>query len=280
MIVRTAILFAIAGSTCHSARQVLERINAAATLRFPGVEPRWCFTSAPIRRKLTAQGIPAPDPTEALAALQAEGFTRIAVIPLHLTDGMEFRELAEVVTAWQNRAGHAPQLALGAPLLTSDAAWQQALRMILAALYALPQPPPATPDATTPHRMVLVAHGSTDPCGSQTLQHAAELCRTVDPRLMLGMLLGQPDQAQVVRRCQEAGVRTVWLVPCLALPGFSAQNEIAGTDETSWASALRRAGLDVVPIVRGLAEYDGIVQLWLDSAAQILTKWEANNAVT
>ncbi len=51
-------------------------------------------------------------------------------------------------------------------------------------------------------------------------------------------------------------------------------------DGNSWASALRHAGLQVVPVVQGLAEYDGIVQIWLDTAAQILTAWDTNHPET
>lgn len=263
MSARTGILFATPGTTCRAAMGVYNRINHATTLRFPGVEPRWCFTSGPVRRKLLAQDIPAQDPAEALAAMQAEGFTRVAVLPLHLSDGMEFGELAEVVSAWPRRPGTSMTLALGHALLTSEADWRRVLTVLLA---ELPEVPAAQ------DRIILVVHGSRDLQGSQTLRHAAQFCRTVDPRFLLGMLLGKPGLDDVVRACQAEGVQKAWLRPCMVAAGYSARNEIAGASERSWTSALQRAGIATAPLVKGLGEIDGIVQIWLDTAECVLAE--------
>lgn len=257
----SAILFAIAGTSCRTAMGVYDQISQAAAQRFPGVASRWCFTSAPIRRKLAAQGIPAPDPTEALTALQAEGFARVAVMPLHLSDGMEFGELAEVVHSWPQRPGATLKLTLGHTLLTSESDWRRALESLLAELPA----PPSRAD-----RIILVLHGSKDPRGAQTLQHAAEICRAVDPRILLGMTLGKPNLDDVVATCHATGVKKVWLLPCFVVAGVSAREEIAGAGDTSWASTLTRAGIEVISVVKGLGEVEAIVQIWLDVVKQML----------
>ncbi len=267
MSARTAILFATPGTTCAAARGVYDQIARATALRFPDAPPRWCYTSGPVRRKLAAQGIPAPAPAAALCALQAEGFDRVAVMPLHLSDGMEFRELAGQVAAATRRPGTSLQAAMGGALLTSDADWHRTLAVLLASL-------PQTPG---PHgRVILVAHGSQDPEGSQTLARAAHLCRTVDPRLMLGMLLGKPGRDDIVRTCCADGVKKVWLLPCMVVAGYSARDTIAGVGDASWAGALRRAGIETVPLIRGLGEVAGIVALWLDHVACLLKELAAN----
>lgn len=259
---RTGFLFATPGSTCHTAQGVYDRINRAAAQRFPGVAPRWCFTSGPVRRKLAAQGLPAPDPQTALAAMQAEGLTRVIVMPLHLTDGMEFGELSEIVSAWANQSGASLTLALGRPLLTSETGWRRALQALLA---GLPQPPDKQ------ERIILVLHGSQDPQGSKTLEKAEQLCHTVDPRLLMGVLLGKPDLQDVVHACQSAGVKKAWLLPCMVVAGFSAREEVAGAGAQSWASVLQHAGIETVPVVQGLGENPAIVQIWLDEIARLYT---------
>ena len=260
---RTGILFATSGTTCRTAMGVYDQISHAASLRFPGVEPRWCYTSAPVRRKLAAQGLPAPGPMEALAAMQTDGFTRVAVLPLHLSDGMEFGELAETVADWAHRPGITLKLALGHALLTSEADWRRAIEVLLAAL----------PEAPGEHdRIILVAHGSKDPQGSKTLLRAAEICRTVDSRIILGMLLGKPDLDDVVRECRSAGVQKAWLLPCMVVAGYSAKDEIAGTGEQSWSNTLQRAGIDTVAAIKGLGEVNGIVQIWLDAVERMLAE--------
>lgn len=258
---RKGILFAVPGTTCPEARGVFDRITAAAVSRFPGVTVRWTFTSAPIRRKLVAQGLEAKNPGEALQALQAEGITQAAVVPLHLTDGMEFGELAETVIAFGRTPEARLKVTLGTALMASERVWLRALTAILEGL-------PETPGARD--RVILVAHGSADPRAEKTLRGAVEGCRRVDPRMRLGMILGKPGREAVVRECLEAGVKKVWLTPCMVAAGYSAQDDIAGPGEHSWATALRRAGIEVVPVTKGLGDIAGVVDLWLEQAEGLL----------
>jgi sirohydrochlorin cobaltochelatase len=265
--VRAGILFATPGTTCESAMVVYDQITRAAELRFQGVEPRWTYTSAPIRRKLAAQGNTVPTPGEALLAMQNEGFTHTVVMPLHLSDGMEFTELAQTVAAWSLK-GAPMKVSLGQALLTSPGDWERALRALIT---DLPKPPDEKDG------ILLVAHGSRDPQAQRTILAAAQHCRTVDRRLILGMMLGKPGLEDVLRECKATGVRKVWLLPCMVVAGFSAQADIAGAGEHSWASALERAGIESLPVPKGLGEVNGIVQIWLDAVERMLTELTGSN---
>lgn len=260
---RKGILFAVPGTTCPEAKGAFDQIGLAAAGRFPGVALRWTFTSAPIRRKLTAQGIEANDPGEALLAMQAEGIDMTAVVSLHLTDGMEFGELEETVRTFGRQPENRMKVALGHALMACVEEWARALEAILGGL-------PGKPGAQD--RIILVAHGSTDLRAEKTLRVAAMGCRKVDPRLILGMMLGTPGRDAVVRECVADGVRKVWLVPCLVAAGYTAKEDIAGPGESSWATALKRAGIEVVPVVRGLGEIAGVVQVWLAQAKGLLNE--------
>jgi cobalamin biosynthesis Co2+ chelatase CbiK len=210
-----------------------------------------------------AQGLEAKDPGTALLAMQAEGTTQAAVVSLHLTDGMEFGELAETVMAFGHKPETRMKVALGYALMASEAVW---LRALAAILKELPENPGAQ------DRVILVAHGSEDSRAEKTLRAAVEGCHKVDPRLRLGMILGKPGREAVVRDCLESGVKKVWLTPCMVAAGYSAREEIAGAGEHSWATALTRAGIEVVPVTRGLGEIAGIVELWLEQAEGLLQK--------
>ena len=258
---RKGILFAVPGTTCPGAGGAFEWIHSAASRRFPGVELRWAYTSSPVRRKLAAKGIEVKCPGEALLAMQADGVTQVAVVSLHLTDGMEYSELAETVAGFGGQAGNRMNVVLGHALMANEADWCRALSVLLAAL------PDKPGDG---ERVILVAHGSTDPRAEKTLLAAAHVCRRVDSRLTLGMILGTPGREAVVRDCQAGGVKKVWLAPCMVVAGFTAQDDIAGSGEASWATALKRAGMEVVPVIRGLGEIEGVVEVWLDQAASLL----------
>jgi sirohydrochlorin cobaltochelatase len=266
MSARKGILFAVPGTTCPGAKVAFDRITSAAAHRFPGVELRWAYTSAPVRRKLAAQGLEAKCPEEALLAMREDGLAQVAVVSLHLTDGMEFGELADTVSAFSCQPENRMKVVMGRALMASEADWLRALAAILTGL-------PAQPGAQG--RVILVAHGSTDPRAEKTLQAAAQSCRKVDSRLRLGMILGMPDRDAVVRECQADGVRKVWLVPCMVVAGFTAREDIAGEGEKSWATSLTRAGIEVIPVIRGLGELDGVVEIWLDQADELLKKADA-----
>ena len=258
---RKGILFAVPGTTCHGAGGAFEQIHAAAARRFPGVELRWAYTSAPIRRKLAAKGVEVKCPGEALLAMQEEGVTQAAVVSLHLTDGLEFAELAETVTGFGRQPENTMNVALGHALMACEADWLRALSALLADF----SDKPGLGD-----RVILVAHGSTDPQATETLRAAAQSARRVDSRLTVGMILGTPGREEVVRNCRAAGVKKAWLIPCMVVAGITAQDDIAGPGEASWATTLTRAGIEVVPVTRGLGEIAGVVEVWLDQAASLL----------
>ena len=257
---RQGLLFALPGTSCPAAAATLERIGLAAARRFPAVEQRWAYTSHGVRRKLAAQGRSVPDPAQALTALRNDGFTHVAVMTLHLADGMEFGELAETVAGFTHGPAAFARIALGTPLLACAGDLRRAFTALLS---ALPTPGPN-------EGVLLVAHGSRDPQGRATFGSAAALCRQVDPGQRLGMMLGSPGLDETLQACRAAALKKVWLLPFMVAAGYSAREEIAGPGANSWKSALERKGLECVPVIKGLSEFDGVVDVWLDQIACLL----------
>lgn len=253
--VKKAILFAAAGTSYADAMKTFEGIGLAAAARFPGIPQRWAYTSSGVRRKLAARGVHVDDPAQALAAMTVEGFTHIAVLSLHLAEGMEYRELAETVRSHSDRAK------LSLPFLTNE---QDARRILSALLASLPA------EVAGDDAIILVAHGSLEPKAIETLHATVSLCRQVDRRLNLGMILGSPSLRDIVADCKAASVKKVWLVPFLLSAGFSVQEEIAGAGEKTWKTTLEQAGFKCVPVFKGLGDVDGIVRVWLDRLEKLL----------
>lgn len=253
---REAILFAAPGAASREARGAYDRIDAAAARRFPGIERRWTYTSSGVRRKLLAAGeTPVPAPAAALAAMRQEGFTHVAVLPLHVCGGMEYNELAETVAAAQGM-----ELVLGSPLFSDEAG----LRRVLSALLA------SVPGLGPDEALVLVAHGSRDARAAGAFTAAAVVCREVCPQLFLGAILGEPSFACVLEPCRAQSVRKVWLLPFMAAAGPSSAADIAGPAKESWKSGFERAGIESVPLLRGLGECDGVVEVWMEQLGALL----------
>jgi sirohydrochlorin cobaltochelatase len=47
--------------------------------------------------------------------------------------------------------------------------------------------------------------------------------------------------------------------------GDHAMNDMAGDEPDSWKSQLTKAGIESVPVLKGLAEFNPIVDLWLEN---------------
>ena len=84
------------------------------------------------------------------------------------------------------------------------------------------------------------------------------------PKYFLVRWDGNHTLEHVLPELKRKGISRVWLMPFLSVVGRHARNDMAGSDDESWKSQLEAAGVQCVPMVRGLAEYSGFVEIWLD----------------
>ncbi len=263
---KTGVLFAVPGTTCAAAAVAFDRIDRAVAARYPGVERYWAYTSAGVRRKAAAQGCRLDDPAEALATAQRQGIRWIAVLSLHLSDGMEYGELREAVDRARHAADTVERITLGLPLLASPDAWRRVVAAVLAETAA---------DGRGDAAVVLVAHGSRE--AAKRYAAAAALCREAGQKVFLGAIQCPPAPEDVLRSCREAGVSRAWLLPCMVAAGLSAKEDIGGAGESSWQSVLERGGIECIPVIRGLGEFEGAVNVWVDEAGALLAGLEGDS---
>ena len=61
------------------------------------------------------------------------------------------------------------------------------------------------------------------------------------------------------------GITKTYLVPLMTVAGDHALNDMAGEEPDSWKSQLTKIDIESVPVLKGLAEFEPIVELWLDN---------------
>ena len=61
------------------------------------------------------------------------------------------------------------------------------------------------------------------------------------------------------------GIKKAYLLPFMSVAGDHAINDMAGEEEDSWKSMLTDAGIQCEPILKGVAEFDALVDLWIDN---------------
>lgn len=256
---KPAIVLAAFG-TSTEAFDTYQHIEKLVRERFPGYEVRWAFTSQKIRRKVRLeQGRELQDLSQTLQALQAAGFTWVAIQAFHVVPGEEWEE--KVVQ--ESRKIPGMQVALGKPLLSSN----RDQELVLEAL-ARTFPPNLKQQA-----VVLVGHGSPNPQGEATYLALAARLRRQFPgqNVFLGTVEGKPTRDETLAAVQKSGATTVVLIPFLLVAGEHVNTDILGDGPESWKSRLLQLGTcRVEGIRRGLGYQDGIVRIYLDHLAEAL----------
>ena len=125
-----------------------------------------------------------------------------------------------------------------------------------------------------------MAHGSHRPEAQVAYAQAADFCRRLDRRVLLGTLMSHPGLKDVLRECKAASIRKLLLAPLMIVAGSSARNELAGGDPASWVSVFEREGIRCLPLIEGLGDREDIVRIWLDDIERMLAELSGSNPST
>ncbi|MCX5883414.1 MAG: sirohydrochlorin cobaltochelatase, partial [Deltaproteobacteria bacterium] len=69
---------------------------------------------------------------------------------------------------------------------------------------------------------------------------------------------------------QKQNITSAYLLPCLAVAGNHVLKDMVGDNEHSWKSVIEKHGISCKPVLKGLAEYDAIVDIWVDHLKTIV----------
>ncbi|MBI5017655.1 MAG: sirohydrochlorin cobaltochelatase [Deltaproteobacteria bacterium] len=218
----------------------------------PGYEVRWAFTSEVIREKVNARRAKEGSSDrlkslpQALADLQAEGYTRVAVQPLHILPGEEYEEVLGEVKGFPGL-----RIEVGETLLHR---WESVHEVIgILARDFLPPDQGAN---------VLVAHGSPTTAAATNAAFLGidrYLSRRY-PNAFLGCVEGivSGEDALAAAKAHPGG--RVRFLPLLFVGGDHAINDIMG-DTDSWRAEVTAAGKQAdMPTVElaGETQYRGL----------------------
>jgi len=256
---KAGILLVAFGSSEASAQISFDNLDQAVRQAYPEVPVRWAFTSHIIRAKLADQGKTLDSPAMALARMQDEKFTHVAVQSAHTIAGEEYHELVRIIGGFK-AMGAFEKIVMGDPLMTTQADMQLVVKAILE---NLPQA------RRRGEAVVFMGHGTHHPAnaGYAALMYQLQL---KDPNLFVGTVEGYPDVDLIREQMTDRKIKRAYLMPFMSVAGDHAKNDMAGSEEDSWASIFTRAGIQCVPILKGTAEYEGFVKIWVAHAGEAL----------
>jgi len=260
---KVGILLVAFGSSVPRAQVSFENIDRKAKAAYPEIPIRWAYTSHIIRKKLAKQGKHLDSPEVALAKMQDEGFTHVAVQSLHTIGGAEYHDLRRTVGAFKLMGGF-QRIILGYPLLATQKDMQRTVDAILKTIPA---------ERKKSDAVVLMGHGTHHPSNAFYAALMFQL-QLEDPNIFVGTVEGYPDLDLIQELLLKKKIKKVYLMPFMSVAGDHALNDMAGDEDDSWKSILTKAGFQCVPILKGTAEYDDFVQIWVDHIGEPLGHFE------
>jgi sirohydrochlorin cobaltochelatase len=250
---KVGILLVAFGSSQPGAQISFENIDNNTRAAYPGIPVRWAYTSHIIRKKLAKQGKHLDSPEVALAKMQDEGFTHVAVQSLHTIGGAEYHDLRRTVGAFRAMDGF-QRILLGYPLLATQEDMQLAVAAILKTIPKLRQKGDA---------VVLMGHGTHHPSNAFYAALMWQL-QLKDPNIFVGTVEGYPEADDIREILLQKKIKKVYLMPLMSVAGDHAKNDMAGEEDDSWKSIFTKAGIQCVPILKGTAEYQDFVDIWVN----------------
>ena len=255
-----AILLVTFGTSDLGARKAFANIERLAKGKFPGYEIRWAYTSEMIRKKLAKKGELFDSPEEAMKKLKEAGVRKIFVQSLHIIPGAEFHEIVKAVSKFQNDF---EEVTLSPPLLNSMDDVRKSVRIMLSKVPA---------DRRKEDAILFMGHGSEKHPSDMIYVATAYAIEKSDDNAFLATVEGNPTFDEVLARLKERKIKKAYLLPFMSVAGDHAKNDMAGDEPDSWKSILSKNGIASVPVMKGMAEYDEIVNIWLEHLEQTITK--------
>ena len=258
---KQGILLAAFGSSSRQGESALQLFDAEVRARFPGLPVRWAFTSLLMRERLALERKKTDSVRKALEKMAFERYSHVAVQPLQCIPGREYGDVLEEARALgRERDIH---IRVGTPLLHGDDDVEAAAEALLRHLPA---------ERGEHEAAVWVGHGARHPATARY----ADLARAVrlrDPLVHVGTMNDASALPRILEDLRERRSGHVWLLPLLAVIGSHALRDLAGPEEESWKSRFEAAGVACTPVLKGSAEYQGFIRIWLDHLAAAQQAW-------
>lgn len=225
---KPAVVMAAFGSSSR-AKIGLELFKVELAQKFPEYEIFWAYTSEIIRRKTGLASL-----QEVLAQVEALGFRRVVVQPLHIFPGTEYQQMAETCAYFPGL-----RVVLSETLLHR---WDF-IKEVLMVVESEFLPPDEGLNLLAIHGTPLAA----DPVNTVYLG----LERLVSDRyanVVVASVEGIPDSEAVFTRLKRDGVvgrdKGIKIIPLMYLAGLHAEEDLMGDGE-SWRLVLEEMGCTV-----------------------------------
>lgn len=250
------------GTSYNDSRDItIGAIETRLQEAYADYEVRRAFTSQIIidilaeRDKLEIDNV-----TEAMDRLVADGVKEVVIQPTHVMNGFEYEDVVAEVNAYADKFD---SLTIGEPLLISDDDYAQ----VVASLAAETESYNAEGTA-----IVYMGHGTHHEANATYAKLQEALVNAGHTNIFIGTVEGSPTLDDVKAQIAASGATKVVLLPLMIVAGDHATNDMAGDEAESWKSVLTAEGYEVECVLKGLGEYAGIQELFVQHTAAAMAE--------
>ena len=252
---KDAILILSFGTTNKDSRaKTIEATFNALQNAFKGVKTALSFTSHIVIKRITQnEGYsPYSAPEETLEKLLREGFNRIALVPLAIIPGIEYKYDVAIFHEYKTQF---KKMTLATPLMywQGQENYPDDISEVMKALNL-----PAQENGTA---ILLMAHGTPDPSNAyySVMQQRLSSLRN---DAFIYTVEGYPRLEHFVENLKLQKISKVILMPLMLVAGDHANNDMAGEHK----NFLTRAGFNVEVKLQGLGENPKIREIYIRRA--------------
>lgn len=250
---KTAILVVSFGTSHNDTREVtIDAIEEALKNACPNASLYRAWTSKMIIKKVNARdNVHIMTVSEAMEQMKQDGITNVLVQPTHVINGIENDLMKEDALAYKDSFD---SISFGAPLLTSEEDTNKVIEILADEFSWL----------NKKQALVFMGHGTTHFSNSiyAALDYAFK--DKGHPNIFLATVEAYPSIDSLKRLVDAYKPEEIVLAPFMIVAGDHAKNDMAGDDPDSWYNKFKAAGYKVTPILKGLGEYRGIQELFVE----------------
>lgn len=253
---KEAVLLVSFGTSYQEARENSLKKIAEDMQRTSGLFVYQAYTSGVIIHKLAGENIKIDSVQEALERAMADQVRVLYVIPTHMIPGVEYHKLKNQLLEYEQ---HFEVLKIADAVLAKQ---EDCVRLAV-----------LMKDLLKPREdkeYILMGHGSEADANIRYQQMNEAFERLGMNNFRIASVEAKPDLEDAIKAIRLRGKsEKAVLHPFMVVAGDHARNDMAGEEELSFLSRLKKEGFQAQAIVKGLGEYPEFRRIYIQRLAQL-----------
>lgn len=198
-----------------------------------------------------------------LKQMLQEGVEEIVIQPLFLLHGLEYEKLGRQAMEYREQFG---SIRMGIPLLTEGEDLEVFVEQLMDSM----------PRLQRGEAIVLMGHGTEHESNAIYVAVNTLLKRKGHIHVHVGTMKSMPTLCEVVKELSKHTYQKVYLIPLFLQVGVHVVVDMI-EKEDSWSNVLTTKGYEVVPIARGLCEYEFVSTMFVGHLLKTLVLEKEQN---